>query len=63
MDRRLRARVVVTEAQALGLSVNDLVAAAAGAPAGPSEVPTVSEYLPVLLQGLEPLPGRPETTG
>jgi integrase len=45
MDRHLRARIVVAEAQTLGLSVNDLVAAAEGAPEGPSEVPTVSEYL------------------
>jgi integrase len=45
MDRQLRARVVVSEARAMGLSVQDLVAAAAGAPASSSDVPTVSEYL------------------
>lgn len=45
MDRQLRARVMFTEAQSMGLSVQDLVSAAAGAPASLSEVPTVSEYI------------------
>lgn len=45
MDRQLRARVVVSEARAMGLSIEDLLAAAAGAPASTSVVPTVSEYL------------------
>jgi hypothetical protein len=45
MDRLLRARVIVSEAQTLGLSVQDLVTAAAGAPASREDVPTVSEYL------------------
>jgi integrase/recombinase XerC len=45
MDRLLRARVMVAEAQALGLSLNDLVTAAASAPATREDVPTVSEYL------------------
>jgi site-specific recombinase XerD len=45
MDRLLRARVLFSEAQAMGLSVQDLVTAAAGAPATREDVPTVSEYL------------------
>jgi integrase/recombinase XerC len=45
MDRLLRARVMVAEAHALGLSVNDLVTAAVGAPADREDVPTVSAYV------------------
>lgn len=43
MDRLLRARLLVAEAKALGLSVDDLVAVSASSPSRRS-VPTVREY-------------------
>jgi hypothetical protein len=52
MDRSLRARVLVSEAQAMGLSVEDLVAAAAGTVASSSAVPTVSDYLATIMPTL-----------
>jgi site-specific recombinase XerD len=45
MDRLLRARVQLSEAETLGLTVDDLVAAASDTPAVTPSVPTVSEYL------------------
>lgn len=45
MDRLLRARVLLSEAETLGLTVDDLVAASSDVPAVESSVPTVSEYL------------------
>lgn len=45
MDRLVRARVLVSEVEALGLTVDDLVAVAAAGPTERSSVPTVSEYI------------------
>jgi hypothetical protein len=52
MDRLLRARVVLAEAETMGVSLEDLVAAAstmsASALAAIDPVPSVSEYLAVI---------------
>lgn len=50
MDRLLRARVLVAEAETLGVSLEDLIAAAAAAalPDASEAVPTVSQYLEVI---------------
>jgi hypothetical protein len=48
MDRFVRARVLVAEATALGLTIEDLVAASSQAPRASSAVPTVAEYLAVV---------------
>jgi integrase len=47
MDRLVRARVLLAEAEALGLTVDDLVAAAAsaGGPRSSPAVPTLAEYV------------------
>jgi len=45
MDRLVRARVLLAEAQALGLTIDDLVAASTNAPRSPSATPTVAEYV------------------
>ena len=51
MDRALRARVLGSEAQAMGLDVEDLLAAATGAPSVRAAVPTVSEYIAKVTPG------------
>lgn len=45
MDRLVRARVLLAEAQALGVTIDDLVAASTNAPRSPSATPTVAEYV------------------
>jgi integrase len=45
MDRLMRARVLLAEAAALGVTIEDLVAESSGSPDGPSIVPTVAEYV------------------
>lgn len=45
MDRLVRARVPLAEAQALGVTIDDLVAASTNAPRSPSATPTVAEYV------------------
>lgn len=45
MDRLVRARVLLAEAQALGVTIDDLVAASTYAPRSPSATPTVAEYV------------------
>jgi integrase len=45
MDRRMLARVILAEAAALGLTIEDLVAESSGSPNGPSIAPTVAEYV------------------
>lgn len=54
MDRLVRARVLVAEAAALGLTVEDLVAASSGAPSASRSVPTVSEYLAAIVPTFTP---------
>jgi integrase len=48
MDRLVRARVLVAEATALGLTIEDLVAASSQGPRTTASVPTVAEYLAVV---------------
>jgi hypothetical protein len=52
MDRLLRARVLLAEAETLGVTLDDLIAVAAANPAGAvrpaAAVPTVSDYLAVI---------------
>jgi hypothetical protein len=45
MDRRLRARVLLAEAQALGVTIADLIAAARDTPTAGPAVPTVAQYV------------------
>jgi integrase len=45
MDRLMRARVLLTEAAALGVTIEDLIAESAGSSAGVSIAPTVAEYV------------------
>jgi integrase/recombinase XerC len=45
MDRQVRARVLLAEAEALGLTIDDLVAAASNGCCRESAAPTVAEYL------------------
>ena len=45
MDRLMRARVLLAEAAALGVTIEDLVAESSGSPDGPSVAPTVAEYV------------------
>jgi hypothetical protein len=45
MDRLVRARVLLTEAAALGLTIEDLIAASSDAPRTPCVTPTVAEYV------------------
>lgn len=52
MDRVIRARVVLAELDALGLTVDDLVAA--GGTARPSGGPTVAEYVEVVAAAYKP---------
>jgi integrase/recombinase XerC len=51
MDRALRARVALAEIEALGLTIEDLVAAAPGPATHRSTVPTVAEYVDVAAAG------------
>jgi integrase/recombinase XerC len=52
MDRLLRARVLLAEAETLGVTLDDLIAVAAANPSGAARptaaVPTVSDYLAVI---------------
>jgi hypothetical protein len=50
--RGLRARVLWAEADALGVTIGDLVAVAEEAPAGASVAPTVAEYVEVVAASL-----------
>jgi integrase/recombinase XerC len=52
MDRLVRARVLVAEAESLGLTIEDLVAAARTRPRSPSGAPTVAEYIGVVERAL-----------
>src|ERR1035437_2484425 len=45
MDRLVRARVLLAEAAALGVTIEDLVAESSGASSCPSTAPTVAEYV------------------
>jgi integrase len=45
MDRLVRARVLLAEAEALGVTLNDLVTAAAGSSTHGSSAPTLAEYV------------------
>ena len=45
MDRPVRARVLLAEAAALGVTIEDLIAESAGSPAGVSIAPSVAEYV------------------
>lgn len=54
MDRRLRARVLWAEAQALGVTIGDLIAAARDMPADGRAVPTVAEYVDTIGPTLSP---------
>ena len=45
MDRLMRARVLLAEAAALGVTIEDLVAESSGSADGPSVAPTVAEYV------------------
>jgi len=45
MDRLVRARVLLAEATALGVTIDDLIAVASDGPRTPSTAPTVAEYL------------------
>jgi integrase/recombinase XerC len=45
MDRLVRARVLLAEAEALGLTLEDLVIASAGSPLPMSSAPTLAEYV------------------
>lgn len=45
MDRRLRARVLWAAAQALGVTIGDLIAAARDTPTAGRAVPTLAEYV------------------
>ena len=55
MDRLMRARVLLAESAALGVTIEDLVAESSGSLDGPSTAPTVAEYVETvggeLLQG------------
>lgn len=48
MDRGVRARVLLAEATALGITIDDLLAAASVGPTTVSSAPTVAEYLDVV---------------
>lgn len=53
-DTSLRARVALRELEAMGLTIDDLLAAA-GQPGGPRPVgPTVRDYVPVVAEGFQP---------
>lgn len=45
MDRLVRARVLLAEAAALGVTIEDLIAQSAGSPYSPSMAPTVAEFV------------------
>jgi hypothetical protein len=45
MDRLVRARVLLAEAAALGVTIEDLIAESSGASSYPSTAPTVAEYV------------------
>src|ERR1035437_7746381 len=45
MDRLVRARVLLAEAAALGVTIEDLIAESSGASSCPSTAPTVAEYV------------------
>jgi len=45
MDRLMRARVLLAEAAALGVTIEDLIAESAGSPYSPSMVPTFAEFV------------------
>ena len=45
MDRIVRARVLMAEAAALGLTIDDLIAVSSNAPTSPSISPTLAEYV------------------
>jgi hypothetical protein len=62
MDRILRARVLIAEAEALGVSLDDLLAAAATTlPDRSAPVPTVAQYLAVIRPPSRRAPSRPTT--
>jgi integrase/recombinase XerC len=48
MDRLVRARVLLAEAAALGVTIEDLIAESAGSPDSPSMAPTVAEFVETL---------------
>jgi hypothetical protein len=45
MDRLVRARILLAEAAALGVTIEDLIAESSGSPTGVSIAPTVAEYV------------------
>jgi hypothetical protein len=45
MDRLVRARVLLAEAAALGVTIEDLIAESSGSPTGGSSAPTVAKYV------------------
>jgi hypothetical protein len=45
MDRLMRARVLLAEAAALGVTIEDLIAESSGSPESTSIAPTVAEYV------------------
>jgi integrase/recombinase XerC len=45
MDRLVRARILLAEAAALGVTIDDLIAESSGASSCPSTAPTVAEYV------------------
>jgi integrase len=54
MDRLVRARVLLTEAESLGITIEDLVAAAAERPRSADSVPTFAAYVDVVERAIGP---------
>lgn len=54
MDRAFRARVALSELEAMGLTVEDLLAAAGREVPALASGPTVAEYVPVVATGYQP---------
>lgn len=52
-DIALRARIALSEIEAMGLTLDNLIACAGHAPSGRPSVPTVAEYLPMVAGGYQ----------
>lgn len=64
MDRLVRARVLLVEAVALGVTIDDLVAVSSDTPRSLSAVPTVAEYVETVTASFSKgLPPRTSRTG
>lgn len=53
-DKTLRARVVLAELEAMGLTIDDLIAVAGRSTEGRSTGPTVAEYVPLVADSYQP---------